>query len=199
MIPSRVTRDRVDTQIPWMLMRSTLSRLAKEKGHRFRVMGVLSAVGHIFNETAMHARAQASNRLARANRASHCPRVRAKEREGRVWANPKEHPKVPKVLNVRTRVKPRKLVYPVLKTRNHRQVQKLRNEHRRIPLTTLSFMMAGVVMNGMMAGVMMHGMMIGVRLDGTKFVTKRVTNPQSHFHLEVLISVPGAVRRGLNG
>ena len=33
-------------------------------------MGVLSAVEHIFNETAMHARAQASNRLAKANRAS---------------------------------------------------------------------------------------------------------------------------------
>ena len=40
-----------------------------------------SAVQHIFNETAMHARTQASNRLARANRASHGPRVRAKVRE----------------------------------------------------------------------------------------------------------------------
>ena len=68
------TRVLVDTQIPWMW--SILSRLAKEKGHRVRAMGVLSAVEHIFNETAMHARAQASNRLA--NRASHGPRVRAK-------------------------------------------------------------------------------------------------------------------------
>ena len=58
----------------------SLSRLAKEKGHRVRVMGVLSAVEHIFNETAVHARAQASNRLAMANRASHGPRVRAKAR-----------------------------------------------------------------------------------------------------------------------
>ena len=32
-------------------------------------MGVLSAVEYMFNETAMHARAQASNRLAQANRA----------------------------------------------------------------------------------------------------------------------------------
>ena len=56
------------------------SRLAKVKGRRVRVMGVLSAVLHIFNETAMHARTQASNRLARANRASHDPRVRAKVR-----------------------------------------------------------------------------------------------------------------------
>ena len=45
---------------------NSLSRLAKEKGHRVRVMGVLSAVEHIFNETAMHARARASNRMAKA-------------------------------------------------------------------------------------------------------------------------------------
>ena len=38
-------------------------------------MGVLNAVEHIFNEIAMHARAQASNRMAKANRASHGPRV----------------------------------------------------------------------------------------------------------------------------
>ena len=48
MIPSRVTRDRVDTQIPWMLIRSTLSRLAKEKGHRVRVMGVFQCGGAHF-------------------------------------------------------------------------------------------------------------------------------------------------------
>ena len=59
---------------------NSLSLLAKEKGHRVRVMGVLSAVEHIFNETAMHAKAQASNRMAKANRASHGPRVRAKAR-----------------------------------------------------------------------------------------------------------------------
>ena len=29
----------------------SLSRLVKEKGHRVRVIGVLSAVEHIFNET----------------------------------------------------------------------------------------------------------------------------------------------------
>ena len=73
-----MTRILVDTEIPRMLMRSILSRLAREKGHRVRVMGVSSAVEHIFNETAMHARTQASNRLAKANRASHGPRVRAK-------------------------------------------------------------------------------------------------------------------------
>ena len=46
-------------------------------------MGVfLSAVEHIFNETAMHARAQASNRMAKANRASHGPRVSPHSQEG---------------------------------------------------------------------------------------------------------------------
>ena len=64
---------------------NTLSRLAKEKSHRVRVMGILSAVEFILNETAMHARAQASNRLARANRASHGPRVRAKESKQNKW------------------------------------------------------------------------------------------------------------------
>ena len=51
-----------------MLMQSTLSLLPKEKDHRVRVMGILSAVEHIFTDTAMHARAQVSNRLAKANR-----------------------------------------------------------------------------------------------------------------------------------
>ena len=71
-------------------------------------MVVSSAVEHIFNETAMHAKATASDIRAKANRASHGPRVRAKERVRRVRENPKESPKVPKVPEVRTRVKHRK-------------------------------------------------------------------------------------------
>ena len=66
----------------------------KGKDHRIHEMGVfLSAVDHIVNETAMHAQALATNRLARANRASHGPRVRAKERVKRTRENPKESPK----------------------------------------------------------------------------------------------------------
>ena len=38
---------------------NSLSRLAREKGHRVRVMGVLSAAEHIINETAMHVKIQA--------------------------------------------------------------------------------------------------------------------------------------------
>ena len=68
-------------------------------------MGVVSAVEHIFNETAMQARAQASNRLARANRASHGPRVRAKERVKRTREKSKESPKEAKVPKGCTRVK----------------------------------------------------------------------------------------------
>ena len=41
--------------------------LSNEKDHRVRAMGVLSAVEHIFKETAMHAKAQASKRMAKAN------------------------------------------------------------------------------------------------------------------------------------
>ena len=48
---SRVTQVLVDTQIPW----SILFRLAKEKGHRVRAIGVVGAVEHIFNEIAMQA------------------------------------------------------------------------------------------------------------------------------------------------
>ena len=43
-----------------------------------------SAVEHIFNVTAMHAKATAGNHLAKANRASHGPRVMAKEIARRV-------------------------------------------------------------------------------------------------------------------
>ena len=177
MIPSRVPRVLVDTQIPCMLMRSILSRLAKEKGHRVRVIGVLVAVGRIFNETAMHARTQARNRLAKANRASHGPRVRAKERGKRTRENPKENPKEPKV---RSRATHRKLVSKVLKTRNQRQARTLRNLHRNVPLTLLGTMV-GIVTNGTIGGVLMNGMMTGVLLDGTKVGNKRMTLPQAHF------------------
>ena len=82
-------------------MRSSLSRLAKETGHRDPAMGVSSAIEHNFNETAMQARTLASTRLAKAIRASHGPRVspqsQAKERVKRTMENPKESPMEPKV------------------------------------------------------------------------------------------------------
>ena len=50
--------------------------------HSIKVVckGVLSAQEHTFNETAMYAKALASNRMANSNTASHSPRVRTRER-----------------------------------------------------------------------------------------------------------------------
>ena len=59
--------------------------------------------------------------------------------------------------------------------------------------------MVGMVTNGTMTGVLMNGMMTGVLLDGTKVGNKRMTLPQAHFHMEVLMSVPPVVRSGLSG
>ena len=105
----------------------------------------------------------ASNRLAKANRGSLGPRVMAKT-----------FPKLPNVPKVRSRVKPRKLLYPVLKIRNLRQVQKLKNLHRCIPPTILT----RTVLDVMMTGVTMIGM-----LAGKKVGNKPVTIPQAHFPL----------------
>ena len=64
------------------------------RGHSDPMDGVFSAVEHIFNETAMHAKAQASNRMAKANRASYGPRVsphsQAKARVKKTKENPQE-------------------------------------------------------------------------------------------------------------
>ena len=104
-------------------MQSTPTRRVKEKGHRVRAMGVLRAVVRIFNEIAMHAKAQSSNRMAKASRASHGPRlssqVQAKVRMKKIRENPKENPKEPKVRTkvpkAYTRATHRKLVSQVLK------------------------------------------------------------------------------------
>ena len=199
-IPSRVTRDRVDTLIPWMLMRSILSRLAKEKGHRVRVMGVSRAVEHIFSETAMHPKAQASNRMAKANRASHAPRVsshsQAKARVKKTRENPKENPKEPRCQRL-TQGQTSKAVLSGLENSKSEASSDIQ-EAAQTCTTDISWKV-GIVTNGPMAGVMMNGMMIGVLLDGTKDGNKRKTLPQSHFHLEVWMSVPPAVRSGLIG
>ena len=64
-------------------------------------MGVSSVVEHNFNETVMQARTPASNRQAKAIKASHGPRVSpqpyAKERVKRTMENPKGSPKEHKV------------------------------------------------------------------------------------------------------
>ena len=132
-----------------MLMRSILSRLAKEKGHRVRVMGVLSAVEHIFNETAMHVRTQASNPLA--NKARHGPRV-SPHTQARVRARVKSKGKSKGTKSANQCAKglqkgQTSKASQVLKTRNRRQALTFRNLHRHVPLT-LPGTMDGMVTNG---------------------------------------------------
>ena len=130
------------------------------------------------------------------------PRVKAKERVKRTMENQKGSPKDPKVPKAHARVKHRKLVSQVLKTRNQRQARKLRNQSKWdmfVPLTRCGFMLNGVLMSGSAIGVWMNGMMIGVLLDGMNVGNKRMTHLQALFHLKVWISVPRAVRRDSNG
>ena len=107
-------------------------------------MGVLSAEVHISNETAMHAKAQASNRMAKANRASHGPRVRAIERVKNTMENPKEKSK-----GGSHKGKTSKTGLSGLGNSNRRQARKLRNFHRHVHLT-LPGTMVGMVTNGTM-------------------------------------------------
>ena len=83
-------------------------------------MDVSSAVERIFNKTAMHVKAQVSNRLLKVNRVSHGPRVRSKETVKRKRDNPKDSPEEPRVSQAHTRVKHRKLVSQILKNQNRR-------------------------------------------------------------------------------
>ena len=76
-------------------MRSILCLPGEEKGYRVHEMVVSSAVEHIFNETAMYAEATGSNRLEKANGASHG----SKERVRSVRRDPKDKPKVSKGAN----------------------------------------------------------------------------------------------------
>ena len=147
----------------------------------------------------------AGNRVAKANRACHGPRVsphsQAKARVKKANENPKENPKERKVRTkvpkADTSAKHRKLVCQVLKTRNRRQARTFWNLVKHVPLT-LPGTMVGIVTNGTTAGVSTNGTMTGVLLDGTKVGNKRMTLPQAHFHLEVWKSVPPVVRSGLN-
>ena len=80
----------------------SLSLLAKEKGSLSPRDSRFKCREHIFIETAMHAKATASNHKAKANRASSGPRVRAKERLKIARGSSMEGPKEPKVPKVRT-------------------------------------------------------------------------------------------------
>ena len=121
----------------------------------------------------MHARAQASNRKVKANRASHGPRVsphsQAKARVKKIMKNPTENAKEPKGLT-QGQKHPKKWS----------RARKFRDLHRHVPLT-LPGTIVGMVMHGTMAGVLMNGMMTGVLLHGTKVGNKRNDTSASSF------------------
>ena len=189
MIPSRVTRDRVDTLIPWMMMRSTPSHLAKENGHRVLVIGVSSAVEHISHETAMHARAEARNRLAQANRASHGPRVSP---HTQAKGKSKENKEISKGKSKGTKSANQgaKGVHKGNKSKtglsdlehSKSEASSETQESAQTCTTDTSWNDSWSLMNGLMYG--------------TKVGNKRMTLPQAHFRLEDSMSVPPAVRSG---
>ena len=123
MIPSRVNWELADSQIQSMLMRSIFLHLAREteKDHRVHETVVSSAVETIFRGTASITPGHAKAMARKANRASQGPRVLAKER-GR-WTNPEANPKVPRVPNVRTEERVRKLVCLVWRAETRQKTQ----------------------------------------------------------------------------
>ena len=149
----------------------------------------------------MHARAQASNRLARANRASHGPRVRAKARVKKTIGNPKESPKEPKVRSkvpkAHTRGKTSKTGLSGLENSKSERSSDTQESAQTCPPDN-PWIHDGWSPDEWNDGVLMNRMMTGVRLDGTK-VGKRTTILKAPFHLEVWILVPRVVRNGLNG
>ena len=133
-------------------MRSILCHPAKVKGRRVHETVVSSVVEHIFYETAMHAEATAQAII----RQGQTEQVMVQE-VGNKGKSEESKGKTECAKGSYIR-KTRKLVHQEMKTRSQRQAQKLRNLHRRIPMTILTrtipgVTMAGVTMNGMMAGV----------------------------------------------
>ena len=96
MISSQATRVHGDSRIPWMLMQLTLTS-SNGTGSSSPRDGCFKCGGVHFQRDCNARKAQASNRMAKANRASHGPRVsphnQAKERVRKTWENAME-PKV---------------------------------------------------------------------------------------------------------
>ena len=113
-----------DIPIVRTLMRSTLFRLAREKRRRVQMAGALRVAVLTINATAVHAKARASNLLAKASRpASHGPRVRAKEEARKTRERPQENPKVSRERNTRTKVKALQKADQALNSTNQTQPQ----------------------------------------------------------------------------
>ena len=150
---------------------NSLLRQTKENHRRRHVAGASHAAVLTINATAMHAKARASNRLAK---------------QKRTRENPKESRKVSWEQNIQARAKALRKVCRASNIRDQKQTQSLTNLNRRFPQklrvkTTLGVMTFGVTLNGMMDGVQQVGMKAGI---------KRYDNSQAHVHSEVLILSP---------
>ena len=151
MIPSRVTRVLVDTLLPWMLMRSTLSRQVKEKGSSSPRDGCSKCGGAHFQRDCNARIGKQSSGKGKQSKSwsKNEGKGKSKENKEKSKGTSKGSKGAIQGAKAHTRVKHRKLFYQVLKTRNLRQARILKNLHRRVLLTMLGVMMDGVLMNGM--------------------------------------------------
>ena len=133
--------------------------------------------------TVVHARAQASNRLAKANRASPGPRVsprsQAKESEENNG-------------NSKGKLEGSKSANEGAKGSHKGKTSKaglpgLENSKSETSLGTLESAQTCPFL-GTMVGVFMNGTMAGVSMDGTKVGNKSSTLPKAHFHSDLDVS-----------
>ena len=134
MVPSRVNREPADTLIQWMMTQSVFLPLAreKEKAHQFHPTVVSRAVETIFHgDCTSHVTPRRGNdKKGTQNKSWSKSASQGKDKEGKKKVNPKDDPKVPRVPKLRTKVRVRKLVCQVLKTRNHRHVRNHSKLHK---------------------------------------------------------------------
>ena len=143
--------------------------------------------------------------MAKANRASHGPRVsphsQAKARVQKARENPKEIPKGTKSANqgAKGSHKGKTSKAGLSGLENSKSEASSDIQESAQTCTTDTSWNDGWNWDDWNDGFSMNGMMTGVLLDGTKVGNKRMTLPQAHFYLEVWMSVPPVVRSGLNG
>ena len=196
MIRSQVTQCLENNPIPWMLMRSILLHMAKEKGHRVHEMVVSSAVEHIFERDSNTRKSTGKQSSGKGKQSKSWSKSEGKGKSEEIKGKSKGKSKGSKGAKGSYKAKTSKTGLSGLANPKSETIsQKFWNLHRRITLTILTRTIPGE----MMAEVLMNGMITGVLSDGTKVGNKRVTLLEAHFRLEVWILVPREVQSGLNG
>ena len=163
-------------QMPWMLIRSTLSS-GRGKGSSSPRDGCFKCGGAHFQRDYNARKSTGKQSYGEGKQSKSWSKSEGK---GKITENKEKSKATSNGTKGATRAKHQKLVSQVLITRNRRQARKLRNLHRHLPLTLLGTMV-GMVTNETMDGVLMNGMMTGFLLDGTKVGNKRKTLPQAFF------------------